>query len=199
MPHEWMKNAWLVLAAAGALFFVDAPFWTFGQKFIAQRSRERWILLTLELDLYALWAVARYALHWDARLVPAPWEPVLAAHGLVLTALGVGLAVWAKVRLGRWFSATFGIKPDHQLVTDGPYAVVRHPIYAGLLAALVGAALIWNSAVTLALAVLQSVPLFFHTVYEETLFEAHFGEAYRDYERRVPRLIPFFAPGRGRA
>ena len=54
-----------------------------------------------------------------------------------------------------------------------------------------GVALAWDSALTLSLALLLVVPFFFHTVYEEALFERHFGEAYLDYERRVPRLVPF--------
>jgi protein-S-isoprenylcysteine O-methyltransferase Ste14 len=80
------------------------------------------------------------------------------------------------------------------LVTDGPYAITRHPIYTGLLGAMFGSALVWNSLFTLILAVLFVIPLFLHTVYEEHLFERHFGEAYFDYERRVPRLAPFIRP-----
>jgi len=99
--------------------------------------------------------------------------------------------VWAKARLGRWYSGTFGVKEGHVLVTDGPYAITRHPMYTGLLLMLLGAALAWNSALTLLLAALYTLPLFFHTVYEESMFERHFGEAYRAYELRVPRLVPF--------
>ena len=68
----------------------------------------------------------------------------------------------------------------------------------GLLVAIAGSALVWNSLLTLILAALMAVLLFLHTVYEETLFEAHFGGAYFDYERRVPRLVPFL-PMRSRA
>ena len=71
-----------------------------------------------------------------------------------------------------------------------------HPIYTGLLLMVLGAALAWDSALTLLLALLLVVPFFFHTVYEEALFERHFGEAYFDYERRVPRLVPFARRGR---
>jgi len=82
------------------------------------------------------------------------------------------------------------------LVTDGPYAVTRHPIYTGIITTIVGAALLWNSTLTLLLAAFLAVPLFLHTVHEEALFEQHFGNAYRDYQRRVPRLVPFTPPGR---
>ena len=88
------------------------------------------------------------------------------------------------------------MKEGHELITDGPYGVTRHPIYTGLLLMVLGAALAWDSALTLLLALLLVVPFFFHTVYEEALFERHFGEAYFDYQRRVPRLVPFARRGR---
>ena len=190
-----LRDGALGLMALGALSFVDAPLRTFGQQWRARRSRERTILLTLELDLYALWALAKFHLRWDRGLPPAA-EAALAGAGALLVLAGVTLAVRAKLRLGRWFSATFGVKQGHVLVTDGPYALTRHPIYTGILATIVGAALLWNSLLTLALAALMAVPLHFHTVYEEALFEQHFGDAYRDYQRRVPRLVPFVPASR---
>ena len=83
------------------------------------------------------------------------------------------------------------MKVGQELVTDGPYAITRHPMCTGLLLMVLGAALAWDSALTLLLALLLVVPFFIHTVYEEALFEPHFGEAYLDYQRRVPRLVPF--------
>ena len=79
-------------------------------------------------------------------------------------------------------------------MSDGPYAVTRHPMYTGLLTMLPGAALVWDSAITLLLAALLLVPFHIQTRLEEPLLEAHFGEAYRDYRRRVPRLLPWPRP-----
>jgi protein-S-isoprenylcysteine O-methyltransferase Ste14 len=76
------------------------------------------------------------------------------------------------------------------LVTSGPFAIVRHPIYTGLIALLLGAALVLDSLLTLGLSVLFVLPLWFHTAIEEPLMEQHFGEAWRDYAKRVPRLMP---------
>jgi len=190
-----LRGGALALMALGALCFLDAPFRTFGQKWRMSRSRERTILLTLELDFYALWALAKFYLHWDRRVLPAAAEAALACVGARVVLAGVVLAVWAKLRLGRWFSGTFGVKEGHVLVTDGPYALVRHPIYTGIVTTILGGALLWNSLLTLILAALMALPLFFHTVYEELLFEQHFGAAYREYQRRVPRLVPWSRPG----
>ena len=189
-----LRQSSLALSVLAALFFVDAPLRTLGQSFVAQRSRQRLILLTFELDLVALWTIAKFYARWDRPLLAAGGE-ALAWAGALLTLAGAVLAVWAKLRLGRWFSATFAVKQGHELITDGPYGIVRHPMYTGFLAMVAGNALAWDSALTLVLAVLLAVPLFLHTVYEESLFEQHFGEAYFDYERRVPRLVPFPRPG----
>jgi protein-S-isoprenylcysteine O-methyltransferase Ste14 len=188
---ETLRHVCLVLFGLTVLLFADTPFKTVGQKYLVSRSRERFILLTVEIDLVVFWAIAVFWFHWDRWLLPRGCESSLAALGALVVMAGATLAAWAKLRLGRWFTGTFGVKEGHELVADGPYGITRHPIYTGLLLMLLGAALAWDSALTLLLALLLAVPFFFHTVYEEALFEQHFGEAYRDYQRRVPRLVPF--------
>jgi len=194
---QTLRYACLVLFAVLVLIVADAPFRTFGQKYEVNRLRERIILLSFELDLVALWAIAVFYLRWDRYLLPRVWESALALPGTLVVFVGAVLCVWARLRLGRWFTGTFGIKPGHELVTDGPYGLTRHPMYTGLVVMVLGAALAWDSLLTLLLALLLLVPFFFHTVYEEALFEKHFGEAYREYQRRVPRLVPFARVGKG--
>jgi protein-S-isoprenylcysteine O-methyltransferase Ste14 len=193
---EMLRHACLALFGLTVLLFADTPFRTVGQRYLASRSRERFILLTFEIDLVVFWAIGVFWLHWDRGLLPLGYEASLAALGTFVVLAGATLATWAKLRLGRWFTGTFGVKDGHELVTDGPYGVTRHPIYTGLLLMLLGAALAWDSVLTLLLALLLAVPFCFHTVYEEALFGQHFGEAYRDYQRRVPRLVPFTRWGR---
>lgn len=176
--------------AVTALFFLDAPWLTVRQAWVSRRSRPRAMLLATELGLVGAWIVASAA-GWRARALPEAWMPLAGGLGAAVVVTGLGLSVWAKLRLGRWFSATFGVKQGHELVTDGPYAVTRHPIYSGLLIGLVGSALVWNLASLLLLAVALSVTLYGHTLHEEALFLDHFGDAYREYRRRVPRLVPF--------
>ena len=190
---EMLRYACLALFALVALLFADAPFRSLGQKYLVHRSRERLVLLTFELDFVVLWAIAVFYFRWDRRLLPRDFEATLAALGLLVLLAGATLAAWAKLRLGRWFTVTFGVKEGHELITDGPNGITRHPIYSGLLLGVLGAALAWDSLLTLLLALLLVLPFLLHTVYEEALFERHFGEAYRDYQRRVPRLVPFTA------
>ncbi len=191
---EMLRLACLVTLGSFVLVVADVPFRTLGQKYLANRLRERLVLFSIEVDLVVFWALAVFWLRWDRPLALPASEESLALAGTMLVVLGFALALWGKVRLGQWFTGTFGVKVGHELTTDGPYAVTRHPIYSGMLAMLLGAALAWNSLVTLVLAALMIPLAYSHTRYEEPLLEAHFGEAYREYRQRVPRLLPWPRP-----
>ena len=125
----------------------------------------------------------------SARFLPSATWPFKVA--VVLTAAGLLFAVWARQYLGSNWSGTVSVKEDHQLITNGPYALVRHPIYTGLLLALVGSAMAigeWRAVLGLALA---SLALWRKLRLEEHLMHQQFGETYQAYCRRVPALIPF--------
>jgi len=117
--------------------------------------------------------------------------PVSLAIGVVMTVAGVLFAVWARRILGSNWSATVTVKQDHALMTNGPYAWVRHPIYTGLLLALAGTAIAIGQVraalgfVIAVLAILQKTRI------EERVMLEQFGDVYRAYRARVPRLIPF--------
>jgi protein-S-isoprenylcysteine O-methyltransferase Ste14 len=108
-----------------------------------------------------------------------------------LTGAGLLFAIWARRYLGPNWSGTVTIKEDHQLITSGPYAIVRHPIYAGLLIALVGSALAigeWRAVVAVVLASLSFIR---KLRLEERWMHQQFGDAYGAYCQRVPALFPF--------
>lgn len=111
--------------------------------------------------------------------------------GTVLLALGLGFSVIARFRLGRNWSGLVTVKQDHELIRSGPYALVRHPIYTGMLTALIGTALvIGNGRAALGVAVLFA-GLIYKIGVEERFMADQFGEAYARYRREVPALIPF--------
>lgn len=176
--------------AAAMVPFADTVRLTRGARFVAERHAARVRLLALELALVTAWAVGEVGLRWRPHLAPRAWEGPLALGGCALAVFGGALAAWAKIRLGRWFSGTFGVQSGHRLITDGPYAVTRHPIYSGLVAVVLGQALMWNRLTLLVLAAALAATFHRHTVHEEALFEQHFGDEFRRYRRRVPRLVP---------
>jgi protein-S-isoprenylcysteine O-methyltransferase Ste14 len=115
---------------------------------------------------------------------------VLGVVGTLLFACGIALAVWARVHLGRnWgMPATQRLEPE--LVTSGPYRFVRHPIYTGLLAAMLGTALVDSLVGLIVVAVLVAY-LYYCGIVEERNLTAAFPAAYPEYQRRTKMLIPF--------
>jgi protein-S-isoprenylcysteine O-methyltransferase Ste14 len=127
-------------------------------------------------------------------LLPMPaWVPWL---GVAVTALGLGVAVWARVKLGRLWSGTAAIKVQHTIVRSGPYGVARHPIYSGILLALLGTAVTRHTLGALLGLVLLVVGLLLRIRHEEHLLIDHFGDEYRRYQREVPAVVPHLWPPR---
>lgn len=159
---------------------------------LRRESRSSRLLHVIPLLLVAALLV------WPARApLPLLGEPFLPLSsrwfwtGAGLTAGGLLFAVWARRHLGRNWSGTVTIKQGHELITSGPYAIVRHPIYSGLLLAIVGTALArggWSGILAVALAFFA---FWRKSRVEERWMQEEFGEAYQTYRHRVAALIPF--------
>jgi protein-S-isoprenylcysteine O-methyltransferase Ste14 len=110
--------------------------------------------------------------------------------GLIVQAAGTYLAVWARRHLGRNWSGAIAIKVEHQLIRSGPYRLLRHPIYTGLLAMYIGPAIVtgeWLAVVGVAFAVLaywRKIRL------EEAALDTAFGADYDAYRRATWALVP---------
>lgn len=110
--------------------------------------------------------------------------------GVVLTYLGLPLTIWSRARLGRFWSGVVALKQDHQLIQSGPYRVVRHPLYSGLVLAAIGLALCvttWSSLLGAA-ALLVCFERRAHK--EDALLAAEFGAEFEIYRQQTGRLLP---------
>lgn len=145
-------------------------------------------VLPLLLAAIMLWADHVPVPFLKARLFPwAAWQFWAAA---LVTAAGLGFTVWARVHLGRNWSGTVTIKQDHELILTGPYALVRHPIYTGLLLAFIGTGFArgdWRGVLAV---VMAWAALWRKLLVEESWMSAQFGQRYEEYRRRVPALVP---------
>jgi protein-S-isoprenylcysteine O-methyltransferase Ste14 len=117
-------------------------------------------------------------------------SPVVGAIGAVLFVCGLGLAIWARIYLGRNWGMPMTEKAEPELVTSGPYRFVRHPIYSGLLLAVVGTALVTN-LVGLVVAVILGAYFYYSARTEEKNLTATFPTAYPAYRMATKMLIPF--------
>ena len=145
-----------------------------------------------------LLASAPLPVHWlDGRFLP-PSDAIYGA-GTTLLAAGLVFMVWARRRLGGNWSGWVTLKEDHELIRSGPYRFVRHPIYAGLLVALLGTAIAlgrWRDVIAL---MFTTVAVLHKMRVEERFLAESFPEDYARYRAEVPALIPFLSPaGRDR-
>jgi protein-S-isoprenylcysteine O-methyltransferase Ste14 len=104
--------------------------------------------------------------------------------------VGLGFAIWARVQIGRFWSGTVALKAEHALIRGGPYAITRHPIYSGLLLALIGTAITRDSRAAFLGLPLVFAGLFVKLKQEERLLLDRFGPEYEKYRAEVPALIP---------
>jgi protein-S-isoprenylcysteine O-methyltransferase Ste14 len=123
------------------------------------------------------------------RLTTYSWW--FAIPGLVLLLASTAFTIWARLSLGTMWSIAPNVLQDHhELRTDGPYAITRHPIYTGLLGMLLGTALLNGLGFWIGLPIV-GVAVFAARVHiEEGLMSQTFPQDYERYRRRVPRLIP---------
>jgi protein-S-isoprenylcysteine O-methyltransferase Ste14 len=159
---------------------VTAPWW--------KGERGEW-LVVIQVALMTLVAVGPRAIGgWPSW--PFPFPRIAAMLGAALVLVGAGLFVGSLARLGPSLPALPFPKPDGTLVVRGPYAFVRHPIYAGGIVVSVGWALLVQGWLTLAYAAVLFLFLDMKARREERwLVERYPG--YRDYQRRVRKFVPF--------
>jgi len=110
--------------------------------------------------------------------------------GVGLCLAGFGFAVWARMNLGRNWGMPMSLRQGHELVTSGPYSYVRHPIYTGIMLAMIGSALTLG-LIWLVLFAVTFVYFAFSARTEEELMVAQFPDTYPAYRRRTKMLIPF--------
>lgn len=113
-----------------------------------------------------------------------------ATIGVVVCVGGLAFAIWARAHLGRNWGMPRAVKENAELVTSGPYAFVRHPIYTGMLVALVGSAFVVGWSWLLLPAVL-GVYFIYSALLEEKLMLRTFPDSYPTYKARTKMLIPF--------
>jgi protein-S-isoprenylcysteine O-methyltransferase Ste14 len=117
-------------------------------------------------------------------------SPVLGVIGVLLCVSGIAVAIWARIDLGRNWGMPMTQKAEPELVTSGPYGLVRHPIYSGLLLAVLGTALVTN-LLGLVIAALLTAYFYYCASVEEKNLTATFPIAYPAYRSRTKMLIPF--------
>jgi protein-S-isoprenylcysteine O-methyltransferase Ste14 len=168
-----------------------AAFWIYWllAAFSMKRGRPAWSrdfriripILIVVIVLFRVGALRNETLNTNA---------VRAGLGLALFAMGLAFAIWARLHIGRNWGTPMSQKADPELVTSGPYRLVRHPIYTGILVAGIGTAvaLSWTWLIFVALA---GVYFIYSATVEERYLAQEFPETYPVYRSSTKMLVPF--------
>jgi protein-S-isoprenylcysteine O-methyltransferase Ste14 len=165
---------------------------TFRERIVSDREPLPLVLFRWALGLPLLFAVFVFIFH----PVLIPWAFLPLADGVrwcgaALGAIALSLIVSTHKALGRQFSPTLRLRPDHRLVTTGPYRLIRHPMYAGYLLLFLGAFLLsagWLIGLAGAAIILSLMTA--RLPREEALLSQRFGREYQDYRAETGRFFP---------
>jgi protein-S-isoprenylcysteine O-methyltransferase len=125
----------------------------------------------------------------DRQLFPISVPIVLA--GFIIVMIGVAFSIWARLILGSNWSNRVTVKENHTLVRTGPYRIVCHPIYTGILVGMLGSALQRGGIRCFAGVLICGLSFWLKTRAEESFMVQSFGEQYQQYRHKVKALVPF--------
>jgi len=184
--HLWINALWVLFG----LYWIVSAF-----KLKKTKKRESWsqrfrYVLPLLAAFYLFKPWAHYG--WlGARFVPA--SDAAAWFGVVLAAAGVGIAIWARWHLGANWSGVVTLKEGHELIRSGPYRTMRHPIYTGILLALLGSAVTSGEVRGLLAVAIAWLSFYSKARREESFLTQEFGERFGEHRRHTGMFLPRFS------
>ena len=187
MPHGIY---WIILVICWGglgLFWAAGWFYNLWKAPVVQRRTTFLPLWILSIAL--VWLATMFLRHNTLAFMTLtmPW---LQITGAVLLISATAFTFWARWVLGTMWAAVAEIKEGHQLRTEGPYRITRHPIYTGLIGMLFGSLLIGGFGVWVLYFTVGLIAVIVKASSEERLLKETFGEQYIQYQQSVPRLIP---------
>lgn len=179
---RWANWFWKVLMVVWVVLW-------FSIKRAKQRETPRERLQHLIPVFIGFWLL--FERNWgvlDARVMPD--TPSVLWAGLCLTAAGVGISIWARVSLGGNWSGSVTLKDDHELIRKGLYRWIRHPIYTGILLAMIGTAMITGHLRGWVGFLIVLTAFYFKARREEIFLRIEFGEGFEEHARRTGMFFP---------
>ena len=172
-----------------AVIWLLAAFWTKQSVYQESRLQRLRYVIPILVGGFLLTKGHRLSDPLNHRVIP----PVAAVAwtGAVLCIAGLIFCIWARFTLGRNWSGVVTLKGGHELITNGPYSLVRHPIYTGLLTMFVATVIVRGHVAGIIAIPFVVVSFWVKLRYEENLMLKKFPDEYAAYQQRVRCLIPF--------
>jgi protein-S-isoprenylcysteine O-methyltransferase Ste14 len=185
-----MPLTWWITAGAWAVFLI---YWFYSSLTAKRTVKRDWVffLTRIVLVVVAIWLIGTYRPDAAQPYVPfSATHPVMGVVGAALVVVGIAYAIYARYYLGRNWGMPRAVKENPELVTTGPYAQVRHPIYTGVILAVLGSALTggwWWIVIFIGAAAYY----IFAATQEEKLLAKTFPDTYPAYKARTKMLVPY--------
>lgn len=183
---QWASWLWTVLMGVWLVMWLSFDIKTVKQRETTWERLQH--LLPLVIGFWLLFEGNWKGL--DTRLVPD--TPAAWWLGLVLTAVGVGISIWARVSLGANWSGVVTLKDNHELIRKGIYRWIRHPIYAGMLLAVIGTAMIKGHLRGWVGFLIVLAAFYFKARREEGFLRQEFGDGFEEHAKRTGMFLPKF-------
>jgi protein-S-isoprenylcysteine O-methyltransferase Ste14 len=186
-PDQWIRALWILFCG---YWLVSAIKRKKTKKRETPFERLRYTL-PLILAVYLL-SLSATGFEWlDARFLQS--SPDVAWLGVALTAAGVAVAFWARWHLGANWSGVVTLKEGHELIRTGPYRTIRHPIYTGILLALLGTAVSLGEVRALIALAIAWLSFYVKARREESFLAQEFGPGFTEHLRRTGMFLPRFS------
>lgn len=182
--RQWINALWFLFG----LYWLVSAF-----KLKKTKQRETWQQrLRYVLPLLVAWyLLSRRGAHYGwlgTRFVRE--SDAVAWAGVLLAATGVAIAIWARWHLGANWSGVVTLKEGHELIRSGPYRTIRHPIYTGILLAMLGSAIAVGEIRGLLAVAIAWLSFYTKARREESLLTQEFGERFSEHLRRTGMFLP---------
>ena len=186
-PPQWTDGLWLLF---GVYWLASA--------FKRKKTKQRETILqrfgyTLPLGLGLYFLYQPHLLYGWLRGRFLPVGPVGGWLGVALTGGGIAVAVWARWHLGTNWSGVVTLKEGHELIRTGPYRSIRHPIYTGILLALLGTAITIGEVRALLAVAIAGFSFYIKARREELFLSQEFGRGFADHKQRTGMFLPRFS------
>ncbi len=185
---EFVQCCWIIFV----LFWVVSAF---SVKPVKERQSRSSRLGLVTIVVVAAFLLGRFGFtHHGGNWLRGHFLPdTSAVHiaGNLVVFLGLAFTLWARIILGGNWSSSVTFKENHELIQRGPYRIVRHPIYTGLLVMMAGTAVVSGWRVFLLVLAVWFAAFWIKLTQEEAMMTKHFPDAYPAYKQRTKALIPF--------
>jgi len=185
--RQWIDALWLLF---GVYWLVSA----LKRKKTKQRESilQRFgYTLPLAVGFYLLYEPQPLYLWLKSRFLPV--GSVVEWLGVLLTAAGIAVAFWARWHLGTNWSGVVTLKEGHELIRTGPYRSIRHPIYTGILLALLGTAVAFGEVRALLAVVIVWMSFYIKARREESFLSQEFGPGFAEHKQHTGMFLPRFS------